>query len=281
MTRRTDEEMAVRPMGFRRFFNQRFVQAVEVFGYLVCAMIALGLAYAVWAKVDIVVQLEGVLIAPSTAIYAPGDVAVTAWAVEAGQPTEAGALVYAYVSDPAQRDTARARTLIAGAMEALKGNHSATQAAADHCARALEALPAVEGEVRVTSPTAGIAVPSPLAALGATVPQDTVVARVVDVTRLQLEGSLTGNAAAQVEEGNPVRVTDPLSGKDLVGEVARVERENVTANVVLAFVQVPNETAEAYEHDVLNPDPASPPARVRARIVVGQQSLFKSVFGRR
>ncbi len=282
MAKRSEEDIAMRPKGIRRLLNQRFVQTVEVFGYLLCSLIGLGLAYSLYVKVDVVVPCEGTLAIPSSEITAPDQLTVTAWAAEAGRPVATGAALCSYVSDPAQRDRARARTLLAQSVVILaKDPDPGAKAAADICKHALEAVSGVDAYVSATAPKDGVLIPAPAALPGAVLAKDALLARVVDLSQLELNGALVGGPAAEVEQGNPVTVTDGLTGAKLTGEVASVTKEGNAAELTLKFSPLPQELAEKYKQEAMHPETATPPARVKAFIVVGQQSLFNSVFGRR
>lgn len=260
-----------------RMLDRRFVTLMEALGYLMCAAIGLGFVASLWHMVDVAVVCEGTIAAPATALSAPADGVVSEWLVEPGQRVRPGDRVCVLDTSKAASARGRARQGLKEALDALESD-PANQSVAAQVQTLLNGLAPSSETQTLTAPAAGVWVPSAPASRAELLRQGEVLARIVDTTALELTGTAVGRTGA-LAVGNPATAVTQWSARPLAGHVSKFDPAG-SGKVTIRFEGLPEAVSEAYRNALQASHLEIPEEACKAKVIVGQETLFKSLFGR-
>jgi len=266
-------------LGFKHWLSRRFVVLSEIVGYVLAALVGAAVVYSMLTKVDVVAKISGEAKPSASELTLDRDALLTAQLAAPGSDVVGGVPILRIAADPKDQRRILARRRLTAAIVDLEAEaDEQSRAALDESQRALEVLPLPAQEEDLAAPAAGfVAYRADLADVG-TIPAGEALAIVYQSDRLLLETTLGDTAADQlVAPGQEVRATVPESGDRLTGRVVSVDPER---KVLVAFSDIPEEVQKRIRAAVLDESALRLPV-LNAEVVVGSQSLFKQMFGKK
>lgn len=268
---------------YRRWLNARFVAIVEVIGYLLSAVVGVAAVYSMIAQVEVLARVTGP-IAPISALVASDKQAVLIeYLAASGNEVKAGDAVCRVATSPEDRARVLAQRHYRAAVAALEAVPSSSSVA-EQARSLLTALPAPEAPETLTAAVSGLLKTLPDPSRDEAAAAGSPFALVYDLGTLELAGPLEPANSERVAVGQTARVTLPNYPVAIEGAVVSVREGEVPAeppkSVTLRFQNTPEEVRKTLR-DILSTSDVFPPIPIRADIVVGHQSLFRYMFGKK
>jgi len=266
----------------RHFFRTRFVVMSEILGYAMSGAIFIGVLASLFIQVDTVAKTGGRIHPSYREVVADSDALVIEYLARSGENVVSGQPIVRVALDKATQNLILARRHLSSTAELLGPNSDNASLAALHGVRtALEALPPPDGGRILSAAHDGVVQhvidPNDMDII----PKGTPLAILFNHSVLALEAVLgNSNADSQVVEGQMVRVTIPEVRDTLAGHVTGVQTEDGITRVSVEFEDVSLHVQEHFRA-LLPDDEQVPSQQVEANIVVGHESLFKQMFGRK
>ncbi len=273
------ERIRMRPTGLGRFFNQRFVQSVEVLGYLLSAAIGAVLVYSLVTETEVIVPVSGTLQPQVADVCVPQECAVLQFLAKAGDWVKAGAPVCVVVSNPEARIEAHAARLLIESVAVLERAEGLRATEALAAAReALSKLGGVQASDTLSAPADGVFLPSASALTKATLTAGEVVATIHDTATLILKGVVTSTQQSKLSVGLPSRLHLPDDHVTLTGVVRGLESGDSGSMVTIEFGAPPDALRKTLATALVDAGDGWEGLHADVQVVVGTQSLFKMLF---
>ncbi len=274
--------MSLRRLALKQWLLERFIIISEIIGYAVTAAVGIGVIYSLFVRVEVIARVEGELHPARTEVVADADVLPINSMVSTGQEVKRGEPILRVARDETVQRRVLTRRRLEAALTLLETKPDRdTGVALGETRRAIAALPPPDTGEILTSPAEGILKQLVDPNLEATVSAGKPLAVVYDLSQLQFDGRLGASTADQkVAAGQTARVAIPGVPVPIVGHVESVNAGDTSKTVTIRFDDPSPEVRELFQARILGqgePDAMS----VHVDIVVGSQSLFKEVFGRK
>lgn len=264
------------------WMNARFVLLIEIAGYTLSVIVGAGAIYSMFAQIEILAHANGEIHPVFATVSTDKDAVVVDFAVPSGEAVSAGQPVCRVVTEPEARRRLLAQRQLTVVIFSLERDREATSAKALAEAKAaLNSLPPVGEPETLPAPAPGIVKQLVNAETTETIWANTPLAAIYDMDTFALEGIVEPNGAVRVAEGQTARMTLPGIPALVVGKVLSKTALPAGVSVVLRFEHVSPQVTEMFRQLLFGGGTTTPIPPVRADIVVGHQSLFVNMFGRK
>ncbi len=261
----------------RQWFLKRFIVISEIIGYALSAAVGLGILYSVFVEVEILTKVKGELRPSCMEIKEGADALFIEYLAASGEHVAKGQPILRVSVDDASKRSILLRHQLEEAVASLESDSSGeSQASLEDARRALAALPPAEEKVEtLAAPCGGFFQPLAGVRENDVVPAGSALARVYDMSVLRLD-SVQGDA--RIADGQEARAVIPGMQERLVGQVSVIMAPS--NHVSISFQDAPQAAREIMFASLFGKSEEKLDA-VEAEVVVGHQSLFKKMFGRR
>ena len=267
---------------FKQWFAKRFVVISEIIGYTISIAVGIGVVYSLFVRVEVTARVEGDLHPARTEAAARTDALLIDYMVSTGQEVKQGQpILHAALDDASQRRVQTRRRLEAAVALLEAHPDGDAPAALEETRRAIGALPPPETGEIIPSPTDGLFKELVEPGQEELTPAGKPLAFVYDMSQLRFDGPLGASATDQkAAEGQTARTTMPGIPAPILGRVEAVNTSATPKTVSIRFDGISPEVRDYFYARVFGQEQPSS-SSAHADLVVGYQSLFKQIFGRK